>query len=385
MNAFVHLRLFIIIDERVLGLGPNIRFAFDQENGEEDWVVLKHDTAFNWNTGYGFSMPPAFSRNEDLMDSWPGDYFVPMQPSFLLNVPKGNYTVALSFTGLEQEAVLTVKEGRGRLVLDHVAVKPGETVREIFALHACDGQLKLAWAGEGVRMDTIEVTHVPLLPTLFLAGDSTVTDQPSAGYPYTGWGQAIGKFLNAGIAVDNHARSGRSSKSFITEDRLNRVWKLIKPGDVLVVQFAHNDEKDNEGGTLAYTTYKEYLTRYIEGARERGAVPVLVSAMQRRFFEEDGTVKDTHGEYIPAMAELAGELDVPYINLAAKSKVLLEQLGDEPSKALFMWTAPGEYAGLPEGTTDNTHFSEKGAVAIAGLVAEAIRELDIPVLSACLR
>jgi phosphoglycolate phosphatase-like HAD superfamily hydrolase len=85
---------------------------------------------------------------------------------------------------------------------------------------------------------------------------------------------------------------------------------------------------------------------------------VLVSAMQRRFFEEDGTIKDTHGDYIPAMEELARELEVPYINLAAKSRALLEQVGDEPSKALFMWTAPGEYAGLPDGTTDNTHFSE---------------------------
>ncbi|MNP39494.1 Rhamnogalacturonan acetylesterase RhgT [compost metagenome] len=112
---------------------------------------------------------------------------------------------------------------------------------------------------------------------------------------------------------------------------------------------------------------------------------MLVSGMQRRFFEEDGTVKDTHGDYIPAMEELARELEVPYINLAAKSKALLEQVGDEPSKAMFMWTAPGEYAGLPDGTTDNTHFSEKGALAIAALVAEGIREQNIPVLSACLR
>lgn len=375
----------LIKGERVLVLGPNFRFAFDRKNRGAGWIELEENAGFSWNTGYGFFMPPAFSRYEELMDSWPGDYFVPMRPSFLVNVPKGNYVVAVSFTGVEGAAALTVKEGRGRIVLDHVAVRAGESVREEFAMHVCDGQLKLAWAGEGVRVDAVEITHAPMLPTLFLAGDSTVTDQPSAGYPYTGWGQAIGKFLNAGIAVDNHARSGRSSKSFIAEDRLNRVWKLIKPGDVLVVQFGHNDEKDDERGTEAFSTYKEHLIRYIEGARERGAVPVLVSSMQRRFFEEDGTVQDTHGDYIPAMEELARELEVPYINLAAKSKVLLERVGDEPSKALFMWTAPGEYAGLPEGTTDNTHFSEKGALAIAALVAEGIREQNIPVLSSCLR
>ncbi|RAV05110.1 GDSL family lipase [Paenibacillus sp. YN15] len=368
-----------------MGLRPNFRFAFDRKNRGAGWIELKENESFSWKTGYGFFMPPAFSRYEELMDSWPGDYFVPMRPSFLVNVPKGNYVVAVSFTGVEGAAALTVKEGRGRIVLDHAPVRAGESVRGEFAMHVCDGQLKLAWVGEGVRVDAVEITHAPMLPTLFLAGDSTVTDQPSAGYPYTGWGQAIGKFLNAGIAVDNHARSGRSSKSFIAEDRLNRVWKLIKPGDVLVVQFGHNDEKDDERGTEAFSTYKEHLTRYIEGARERGAVPVLVSAMQRRFFEEDGTVKDTHGDYIPAMEELARELEVPYINLAAKSRALLERMGDEPSKALFMWTAPGEYAGLPEGTTDNTHFSEQGALAIAALVAEGIREQDIPVLSACLR
>jgi lysophospholipase L1-like esterase len=373
------------IGERVLGLSLNYRFAFGPENRGEGWIVLEQDTSFSWNTGYGFSMPPAFSRYEDLMDSWPGDYFVPMRPTFLVNVPKGNYTVAVSYSGLAEAGALTVKEGRGRIVLNRAPAIAGENVREEFAMHVCDGQLKLAWDGAGVRVEAIEITHAPMLPTLFLAGDSTVTDQPSAGYPYTGWGQTIGKFLNAKIAVDNHARSGRSSRSFIVEDRLNRIWKLIKAGDVLVIQFAHNDEKEDERGTEAYSTYKEFLTRYIEGARERGALPVLVSAMQRRFFEEDGSIKDTHGDYIPAMEELARELEVPYINLAAKSRALLEQVGDEPSKELFMWTAPGEYAGLPDGTTDNTHFSEKGAIAIAGLVAEGIRELDLPALSACLR
>lgn len=365
-------------------MGPNYRFAFDKKTTGEGWISLDADSAFSWQAGYGFSVPPAFSRYEDLRDSWPGDYFVPMAPSFLVNVPKGNYTVAVTFTGLEKRAALTVKAGMGRIALDRIPATPGETVKESFALHVEDGQLKLAWKGE-VQVNTVEITHAPLLPTLFLAGDSTVTDQPSAGYPYTGWGQAIGTFLNDSVAVDNHARSGRSSKSFITEDRLNRVWKLIKPGDYLAIQFAHNDEKDNEGGTLAYSTYKEYLSQYIAGARERGAVPVLVSAMQRRFFEEDGTVRDTHGDYIPAMEELARELDVPCVNLAAKSKALLEKLGPEASKELFMWTAPGEYAGLPDGTEDNTHFSEKGAIAIAALVAEGIRELAIPGLASSLR
>jgi lysophospholipase L1-like esterase len=373
------------LQRSVTRLKYEYRFTFTDVQEEQGWISLHNNPVYDLKQGYGFAEAPVFSKNEDLRDSWPGEYFIPAVKTLLVNVPSGNYSVTVTLGSQDRSSETIMKEGLGRVVLAGVQTEAGQIAQEEFAVHVEDGQLKLAYSGQAPAVRSIEIRYNSELPTLFLAGDSTVTDQSSGQYPYTGWGQAVGQFLNGGIAVSNHARSGRSSKSFIGEDRLNRIWKRIRPSDYLLIQFAHNDEKDDERGTLAYTTYKEYLSVYINGARERGAYPVLVSAMHRRFFDEEGRIKNTHGDYIPAMEELARELQVPYINLAEKSKRLFEELGEEATMEIFMWVAPNQYAGLPEGTQDNTHFSEKGATAIARLVAECIREAEIQPLQSYLR
>ncbi|WP_159881817.1 rhamnogalacturonan acetylesterase [Paenibacillus puerhi] len=361
------------------------RFSLVQGAAAEGSFALSASLAYEPQRGYGWAEAPAASRYEDLRDSWPGDYFIPRVPTLLIDVPNGNYVVKLELGSEHTASRTTVKAGLGKLMLREVGTEPGQTAQAEFAVHVDDGQLRLAFSDQAAGLRFLEIERRAELPTLYLAGDSTVTDQPSGGYPYTGWGQMLGLYLDAGIAVANHARSGRSTKSFITEDRLNRIWKKIRPGDCLLVQFAHNDEKDNEGGTLPFTTYQEYLSVYIDGARERGAYPVLSAPMHRRFFDEEGRIKNTHGEYIAAMEQLARVKQVPYIDLAARSQVLYEQAGVEGSKRLFMWTEPGQYEGLPEGTQDNTHFSEQGAAAIARLVAESIRGAGIEPLSKHIR
>lgn len=347
-------------------------------------IPVRLDTSYEPEAGYGFAVTAAPTKNEDMRDFWPGDYFLPRIPSFLVDVPYGSYEVAVTLGREDASAETTVKYGPGRVMLQDIRTLPGQIVREVFAVHVDDGRLRLAFSSMAA-VRAVELKRVPRLHTLFLAGDSTVTDQPSGQFPYAGWGQMIGAYLTSGLAVSNHARSGRSSKSFITEDRLNRIWKDIKPGDYLFVQFAHNDEKDNEGGTLPYTTYHQYLMEYIAGARERGAIPVLVAPMHRRFFEESGEVRNTHGEYIEAMHQLAEREQVPFLDLAAKSKVYFEELGPERTKEIFFWAEPGQYANFPEGAQDNTHFTVMGGMAIAGLVAECIRETDLPALSSLLR
>jgi lysophospholipase L1-like esterase len=215
--------------------------------------------------------------------------------------------------------------------------------------------------------------------TVYLAGDSTVADYPPEKLPMLGWGAKLPSFLNGAVKVSNHATNGRSSKSFIDEGRLDAVWETIGQGDVLIIQFGHNDNKEDEKRrTEPWTTYQEHLLQYIEGARSRGAFPILVSSVARRRFDDSGRLVDTHGEYPQAMEALAEREGIPYINLSAKSATLLRQLGSEESEVLFTWLKPGENPNYPEGSQDNTHLNEYGAETIARLVVEELAALDTP-------
>lgn len=362
-----------------------IQFTLHPNETRPEYIPIDSSITYSNTRGYGFSESANPSRNEDLWDSWPGDYFLQPVSTLRVDVPYGNYSVTVTVGHPEMPSSTTVKAGLGRLMLDAVQTAAGQLVQQTFAVHVEDGQLKLAFSGSAPSVQTIEIERKDEMPTLYLAGDSTVTDQPSGQYPYAGWGQMISKFLTGDIAVSNHARSGRSSKSFITENRLNHIWNKIAPSDYLFIQFAHNDEKDNEGGTDAFTTYQQYLKQYIDGARKRGAYPVLVSPMHRRFFDEQHRIENTHGDYIEAMRQLAVWEDVPYLDLAGKSKRLFEQLGEEATKRIFMWAEPNEYANFPEGARDNTHFTEFGGIEIARLVAECIREAGVEPLRGYLR
>lgn len=216
--------------------------------------------------------------------------------------------------------------------------------------------------------------------TVYLAGDSTVSDYPKNRAPESGWGQAIGVMFDENVMVKNEAASGRSAKSFITEGRLAKILKEIHRGDYLFIQFGHNDQKINDPNrsTEPFTTYKSYLKQYIDGAREKGAIPVLVTPVERRKFSVDGKAIDTHGHYPEAMKELGKEEHVVVIDLTTKSKQLFERLGQEKTKDIFLFLDAGENPNFPNGVMDNTHFQEKGAREMARLVLDGIEEQNIP-------
>jgi lysophospholipase L1-like esterase len=220
---------------------------------------------------------------------------------------------------------------------------------------------------------------------IFLAGDSTVAYKDKIIYPEAGWGQKLINFFNTDVKVFNHAMNGRSSKSFIAEDRLRPILEEIDKGDFLFIQFGHNDEKTDDRGTDASTTYKENLMQYIIGARNREAFPVLITPVSRRTFAEDGTVTNSHEAYYHAMVQLAKAENVPLIDLCMKSKALYETLGPEKSKELFVWIEPGMYKNFPDGKQDNTHFQHAGAEKIARLVAEEILAKNIKPLSTIIK
>ncbi|MCT9626755.1 rhamnogalacturonan acetylesterase [Pseudarthrobacter equi] len=206
----------------------------------------------------------------------------------------------------------------------------------------------------------------PVVKTIFLASDSTAAQKYQDVAPETGWGMALPYYLTPHVAVRNHAMNGRSSKSFIDEGRLDAILAAIRPSDVLVIQFAHNDQKSQDPSlyTEPWTTYQDYLRLYVDGARAKGAVPVLVTPAERRRFDRNGDAYTSHGEYPAAVRALAAEKGVPLIDVQSQTLALWQSLGLEETKKYFLYTA--------DGRRDNTHFNPPGAAAIARMVATGL-------------
>ncbi|MFE9818283.1 rhamnogalacturonan acetylesterase [Streptomyces sp. NBC_00236] len=210
--------------------------------------------------------------------------------------------------------------------------------------------------------------------TLHIAGDSTAAQKYADAAPETGWGMALPFFLGRSLTVANHAMNGRSSKSFIDEGRLAALLDEVREGDLLLIQFGHNDEKteDPARGTDPYTTYQDYLRQYVNGARARRVRPVLLTPVERRRFADDGTAKPSHGAYPAAMRALAAEERVPLLDLQALTLARWQELGPDGTQSYFNWLEPGQSPNYPDGRQDNTHFQPRGAIEAARLVARAL-------------
>jgi len=219
-------------------------------------------------------------------------------------------------------------------------------------------------------------------PTIYLIGDSTMADKPLDDNPERGWGQLIPNFFSDDVIIENHARNGRSTKSFIDQGLWKTIFEKIKPGDYVFIQFGHNDSKISDTTRYAAprTTYRENLIRYVNDSRSKGAVPVLLTPVNRSKFDSEGKFVDQHGEYPGVVREIAAELNVPLIDLHAKSLKYFTDLGPNGTKELFLLSVPKKtYKALPDGKVDNTHFTRAGAIKIAGMVAEGIQELHLPI------
>lgn len=213
---------------------------------------------------------------------------------------------------------------------------------------------------------------------IFIAGDSTAATKQANRKPETGWGEKIEAFLTDEVEVCNFAVNGRSSKSFINEGRLQSILEAAAQGDCLFIQFGHNDEKEAlELHTDPYTTYQDTLAAYVKKARMQGVAPVLLTPICRRCFSENGKLRDTHGEYPLAMRKLAIRLHVPLIDMTGISKALLEKLGSENSRELFLWGKPGEFPNYPQGIQDDTHFNDNGARQFAKLIVGELKKQKV--------
>ena len=251
------------------------------------------------------------------------------------------------------------------------------------------------------RTDTRDVT------TIFMIGDSTMANKPLDGdNPERGWGQMLPGFFTEDIRVDNHARNGRSSKSFIDEGLWEQVRTQIRKGDYVFIQFGHNDEKPKpDRHTDPGTTFDANLRRFVEETRAKGGIPVLFNSIVRRnFFHNPNAVTDddlrrekvegtalegdslidTHGAYLESPRRVAAELDVPFVDLNRLTHDLVQGMGREASKSLFCWVPANTYAACPKGRQDNTHLNIYGARRVARLAVNALAEA-VPALKPYIR
>lgn len=230
------------------------------------------------------------------------------------------------------------------------------------------------------------LTEDPVM-TFFLVGDSTLADKPYSGSnPEKGWGQVFPLYFKDGVKVENHAMNGRSTKSFRDEGRWDAVYKQIKPGDYVLIEFGHNDQKKEspERFADADTDFRANLIRYVEEIQEKGGKPILATPINRRSFDTQGRLIDTHGKYPEVVREVAEKLMVPLLDLHKKTMGLLEQFGVEKSKELFLHYRPGDYKQFPEGQEDNTHLSPTGAFKVCDLAVDEIKR-ELPELAKYLK
>lgn len=214
---------------------------------------------------------------------------------------------------------------------------------------------------------------------VFLVGDSTMSDKTADAYPETGWRQVFPEFFDsAKVEFENHAKNGRSSKSFIYEGRWDSLLGRITPGSYVFIQFGHNDESPCKGER--YSTLPEFknnLRKYVTDVRAMEAFPILMTPVVRMKFNENGELVLTHGKYPDATIEIAEELHVPLIDHRTLSAELVSQKGDSLSRDLYLRVEKG-HPNYPDGKQDDTHFSPDGARELARLVVDAIREKNLP-------
>jgi len=217
---------------------------------------------------------------------------------------------------------------------------------------------------------------------ILIAGDSTAqTYNEERDGLIRGWGQMLPLFLDSQITVVNHAIGGRSTRSFIAEGRWERLLNETDTGDIVLIQFGHNDSSTRPERHASYQTYEENLLKMIQEVRQKKAIPVLLTSVVMRTFVEGNLVDDRLKGYPAIMRKVAREHQVLMIDINLRTRDFVTMLGDEASKPYYRWVEPGVDPVKPEGLQDDTHTMEKGARQIACFVAEGLRELHLPGIS----
>jgi lysophospholipase L1-like esterase len=358
------------------------KFAFGPGKAPPGYIQVAPTTAYDEQRGYGFEPGAKVTTVDRGGDSFASGFSTSERFFFFsVAVPEGNYRVTVTLGDRTGPSKTTVKAELRRLMLEGVRTGPGQLATRTFTVNVrtpqiasggqvrlksrettaesrnWDNKLTLEFSDSRPCLAALEIAKADNAVTIYLLGDSTVCDQPSA--PWSSWGQMLPRFFKPEVAVANHAESGESLRSSLAARRLDKVLSKMKAGDYLFIQYGHNDMKERGEGFGAFTTYRADLKRVIAGARNRGGIPVLVTSMHRKKLDASGKVINTLGDYPEAVRRTAKEENVPLIDLNAMSKRLYEALGPQNIAKAFQ---------------DDTHHNNYGSYELAKCVVEGIKQ-----------
>ena len=376
----------------------SLRFDFGTGATAPGYTAVAPTTIYNEQTGYGFE-PGATLTATDRggKDPLRSDFITGTLPFlFSVKLPEGNYNVTVTLGDADSASIATIRAECRRMMVQQVSTKKGKFATVSFSVHVkdslihdankkvrlkpreinylhWDNKLTLEFNDAKPKVCAVEITPVQDAITVFLAGNSTVVDQ--AEEPYAAWGQMIPAFFQPGkVVIANYAESGEALNSFISARRLEKVLSLMKPGDYLFIEFGHNDQKQKGEGIGPFTSYKRDLKYFIDEARKKGGIPVLVTSMHRRNFDSSGKVINTLGDYPAAVRQTAAEEKVALIDLNNMSKTLYEAWGPDKSQLAFVIYKAHTFPGQDKPLNDNTHFNPYGAYEIARCITQGIRD-----------
>jgi lysophospholipase L1-like esterase len=357
------------------GAAGSWKFDFGPGKVRKGYTQVLPTTAYSTELGYGFVAPLAVNGVDRAgRDPLKSDFCTSDQPfHFSVALPEGNYKVTMTLGDSEGATTNTVKAELRRLMIEDVRTEPGRFVARTFTVNirtprfatngtvrlkprekememiAWDDQLTLEFNGARPCVCSMEITSAPDVPTVFLLGDSTVCDQSQE--PWSSWGQMLTRFLKPGVAVANHAESGESIASSLSAHRFEKVFSQMKKGDLLLLQFGHNDMKDKKAGAL--DRYQSNLKTIVTQTRSLGGTPVLITSMERM----GGVEAPTLMGYPDAVREVARQEGTTLIDLNAMSLQFYRALGTNLNKAF----------------QDPTHHNNYGSYQLAKCIVHGIR------------
>jgi lysophospholipase L1-like esterase len=377
------------------------KFDFGSGPVAPGYTQVLPGSAYTAAIGYGLEPGAnATAGNRGKPDALRQDFLTSDKPFlFSAAVPEGNYNVTVTLGDQTGESNTTVKAETRRLVLEKVQTTPGQFTTHSFTVNirtpqitgdrgvglkpgeggvTWDEKLTLEFNGTKPCVAAVEITKVENALTVFLAGDSTVTDQGDE--PWAGWGQMLPRFFKPGVAVANYAQSGLTLTAFKGQRRLEKILSVLKTGDYVFIQFGHNDQKDKFEGAGPFTSYKSNLKDYVVQVRSKGGIPVIVTPMERRRWSGGGKPELTLTDFAESARQAGKEENAPVIDLNAMSLKFYEALGAEGSKKAFVHYAANTFPGQTQALRDDTHFNNYGAYELARSIVEGIKT-NVPELA----
>lgn len=327
---------------------------------------------------------------------------------FSVQVPDGNYLVTVTLGSKKRKAETVVRAESRRLMVENAVTRKGQLAEYSFVVNKrspaytvvtdkgpkqervklkereyeylnWDDSLTLEFNGPAPAVSRIKIERDTTATTIFLCGNSTVVDQNNE--PWASWGQMIPRWFDASVAISNHAESGLTARTFLGGNRLEKILTMLRPGDYVVCEFGHNDEKEKRPGDGAWYHYVYNLKIFIDKVRQAGGNIVFCTPTQRRQWQDDNRhIKDTHGDFPAAMCSVAEREGVPVIDLNGMTRTFFETLGFEDSKKALVHYPANTYPGQDKALADNTHFNPYGAYEVAKMVVMGMRKLGLPVV-----